>query len=103
MALDRSGSTNCITQFLDNIQSTYGSITISNLLGLVGKVNASSFLPNITCTDCDKAMYNVINQSSVSLANGLGPALESQCGASFISKALSNASIEIQRTDFLGS
>ena len=104
-ALDYSGNTNCITQALDNIQATYGPIdtNVTDLVNLVGKFDASSFLPNITCTNCNKAIYNELNQSGVSLVNDLGTALESQCGASFISKALSNAYIKIQRTDFLGS
>ena len=103
MELDHSGSINCVTQFLTNIETVVGTISVSNILNLARNVTASNFPLNITCTDCNKAIYNEVNQSIPSLATDLGPALKTQCGASFIGKALFNASIKIQRTDFLGT
>ena len=96
MALDHSGNTNCTTELLDNVQATYGPISAQNLLSLDGgkEVNASSFPPNITCTNCNKAIYNelqleVTNQSNAFDVNDFNTTiLISQCGASFIGKAL---------------
>jgi hypothetical protein len=94
----KDGSTNCITQTLDNIQAAYGSINVTDvlsLIGLAGEVNTSS-LSNITCTNCNKAIYNELNQTSAlnSFATGLGPTLESECGPSFIDGATPSGIIE---------
>lgn len=104
MALDHSGTNNCVVQLLTSIQNTFGPITnISYITNLVKTVKASGLPSNITCTDCVKEAYNLANKSLPTVVAELGPPLQSQCGASFIGKALSNASIKTQRTDFLGS
>jgi hypothetical protein len=106
MALDHSGGMNCVVQFLTNIQAIVGTISVSNIMNLFGNITDSDLPTNITCTDCNKAIFNVVNNQSIrplaSVAADLSPALQRQCGASFLSKALSNA-FKTQRTDFLGS
>jgi len=83
----KEGNNSCITQFLSNIQDIVGTISLSNVLNLVGSVSASDFPPNITCTNCNKAIYNVVNQSIPSVSTILTPPLKSECGASFIDGA----------------
>ena len=93
LTLNRRGSTNCINQTLSAMQSTFGSIDSPNKL----VSDLTSSLPsNITCTDCNKAIYNLINQASPSVASKLNTTV-AQCGANFTGKTLSNVSIKIQR------
>ncbi|KAF8200958.1 hypothetical protein BJ912DRAFT_947698 [Pholiota molesta] len=78
----KDGSTNCITQTLTNVQNIVGNLTISNIMQIIA--NPPSTIPtNVSCTDCIKAAYNVVNQDVPSLISGAAPSLQSQCGASF--------------------
>ncbi|KAL1673764.1 hypothetical protein EV122DRAFT_270167 [Schizophyllum commune] len=53
------GDTNCIVQTLQNFQTTYGDLTLTNIQNVLGSDDVT--LPsNITCTDCTKALYNTV-------------------------------------------
>ncbi|KAF7361788.1 hypothetical protein MVEN_00523000 [Mycena venus] len=76
--------TNCITQTLTNIQSILGTLSISNIGDVITKAATTTSLPtNITCTDCLKQAYNVLNTDFPSTASSLTSELDSECGASF--------------------
>ncbi|KAF8967879.1 hypothetical protein BDZ97DRAFT_475549 [Flammula alnicola] len=81
----KDGDTNCITQTLTNFQSVVGTLTLSNIANLVS--NPPSNIPtNVTCTNCVKAAYSVINQDIPSIVSGAAPSLQSECGTSFTGK-----------------
>jgi hypothetical protein len=103
LTLGPSGSTNCVTQTLTNIQGVVGTVNLTTFITLVTGTSLTNIPTNITCTDCLKAIYNEVNQAIPSLVSDAVPALQSECGASFVSKTLSNASLKIQRTDLPGS
>jgi hypothetical protein len=76
--------TNCITQTLTNIQSILGTLSISNIGDVITKATATTNLPtNVTCTNCVKQAYNVLNTDFPSTASSLTSGLDSECGASF--------------------
>ncbi|KAF9474545.1 hypothetical protein BDN70DRAFT_866068 [Pholiota conissans] len=78
----KDGSTNCVTQTLTNIQNAVGNLSISNIAQIIA--NPPSTIPaNVSCTDCIKAAYNVINHDVPSLVSDSASSLQSQCGASF--------------------
>lgn len=77
-----SGNTNCVTQTLNNIQSTTGSLSLSNIIGLTTK--APNLPANVTCTNCIKQAYNIINAAYPSLLASASSDLNTQCGASFL-------------------
>jgi len=78
----KDGNTNCITETLNNIQAKFGTIDIANILNLV--TGTESLVPDITCTICNKAIYNELNQLSPSIGSAIDPTLKSKCGASFV-------------------
>ncbi|KIM40213.1 hypothetical protein M413DRAFT_446381 [Hebeloma cylindrosporum] len=78
----KDGDTNCVTQTLTNIQDTVGTLSLTNLAQIA--LNPPTSLPaNVTCTNCVKAAYNIINTDVPSIVADVAPALQSQCGASF--------------------
>ncbi|PPQ65669.1 hypothetical protein CVT26_000301 [Gymnopilus dilepis] len=79
----KQGDTNCITQTLTNIQNIVGPLSLSNLMQITSNPTITSLPSNITCTDCVKAAYNVINSAVPSLTSDAAPAIQSECGASF--------------------
>jgi len=78
----KDGNTNCITQTLTNAQNILGPLSINKIIDLVA--NPLTSLPgNITCTNCTKAAYNIINQDIPSLGTADASDLQAQCGSSF--------------------
>ncbi|KAI8993832.1 hypothetical protein BD414DRAFT_264899 [Trametes punicea] len=77
----------CVTETLTNIQPYTGQLTLSNLESLVSQTAGGS-LPdvpsNVSCTDCVKAMYNVLQNNVGDLFSGLSGDFSSKCGTSFI-------------------
>ncbi|KAK7472753.1 hypothetical protein VKT23_000863 [Stygiomarasmius scandens] len=79
----QDGNTKCVTQTLTNIQDMVGTLSISNV-GNIGANIASSDVPsNVTCTDCIKEAYNIINEDFPSLVSDAQSDLQSQCGSDF--------------------
>ncbi|KAJ7680451.1 hypothetical protein DFH06DRAFT_1163081 [Mycena polygramma] len=77
--------TNCITQTLTNIQSMLGTLSIGNIGGVIGNaITSNASLPaNISCSNCVKEAYNVLNGDFPSTAASLSSDLNSECGSSF--------------------
>lgn len=84
----RSTSNNktlCVTEVLNNIQSQVGTITKDNAQEIASEIASGSITlgSNVTCTDCTKAVYNLVEQADPSVASTYNSTVASQCGASF--------------------
>ncbi|KAF9452917.1 hypothetical protein P691DRAFT_695906 [Macrolepiota fuliginosa MF-IS2] len=81
----KDGNTNCLTETLTSIENTTGPLTISSLLSMImgGPQTLQNVPSNVTCSNCIKAAYNIINTDIPTLVSDAAPALQSQCGASF--------------------
>ncbi|KAJ7076371.1 hypothetical protein B0H15DRAFT_599593 [Mycena belliarum] len=76
--------TNCITQTLTNLQAILGTLSINNIGGVLSKALTTTSVPaNVTCTNCNKQAFNVLNQAFPGTLTSESSALQSQCGASF--------------------
>jgi len=98
---DTSANALCITELLTDIQNSVGTLSISNIITIIPNiVSGSSTIPkNVTCNDCTKQAYNVVNKNfpgliSSSDATGLSTA----CGASFTDGASPSEISEIAST-----
>jgi hypothetical protein len=79
----KHGSTFCLTETLTNVETVTGPLTLSNLAKIAQ--NPPTSLPaNITCTDCNKEVYNIFAKDFPASVTTLTPALQSQCGAAFV-------------------
>lgn len=78
-----SGNTLCLTETLRNIEGTTGPLTLNSIMGMIMGGRIPDIPKNVTCTDCIKAAYNVINTDVPSVTSDAAPELQSQCGASF--------------------
>ena len=74
-----------MTELLTDIQSQVGTITKDNVQEIVSEIAEGSITlgSNVTCTDCTKAMYNLVDQADPSIASTYNSTVVSQCGASF--------------------
>ncbi|KAF5380390.1 hypothetical protein D9615_004521 [Tricholomella constricta] len=80
----KDSNTNCITQTLTNIERFVGEpLTVSKVVALVLRVNGDSIPSNVTCTNCIKEGYNILNHDIPSLVSDVGPSAQAQCGVSF--------------------
>ncbi|KAF9049832.1 hypothetical protein BJ165DRAFT_1525147 [Panaeolus papilionaceus] len=78
----KDGDNNCIVKTLGDVESTFGPLSLQNIVKLVA--NPPNDLPaNITCTNCIKAAYTVVAQDIPALVSDTAPALQQQCGADF--------------------
>ncbi|PIL34109.1 hypothetical protein GSI_03820 [Ganoderma sinense ZZ0214-1] len=78
----------CVTEFLTAVQGTTGNLSIANIeaLGtnLVGGSSSLNLPSNVTCTDCVKAAYSIINTVFAGLVPSSVPSyFQSTCGSSF--------------------
>ncbi|KAF8070563.1 hypothetical protein FPV67DRAFT_1624192 [Lyophyllum atratum] len=80
----KDSDTNCITKTLTNIENITGPLSISSVVALALNPNVNQIPSNITCSNCIKAAYTIINHDIPSLVSDAGPSAQSQCGASFI-------------------
>jgi len=95
--------TNCITQTLTNIQSILGTLSLSNIGDVIAKAVTTTSIPsNVTCTNCVKQAYNVLNQSFPSTASSLTSELNSECGASFTDGSPATGIVESASTGSAG-
>ncbi|KAJ6594025.1 hypothetical protein B0H19DRAFT_1246741 [Mycena capillaripes] len=91
--------TNCITQTLTNIQNILGTLSISNIGDVIQKAFTTTSVPsNVTCTNCVKQAYNVLNKDFPSTASALSSELNSQCGASFTDGSNASGIVESATT-----
>ncbi|KAJ2916754.1 hypothetical protein MD484_g3672, partial [Candolleomyces efflorescens] len=82
----KDGSTNCITQTLQNIEGVVGTLSLTNIVQLA--VNPPTTLlaqnlTNITCTNCVKEIYNVLVEDIPASSSSLKSTFDEQCGATF--------------------
>lgn len=79
----KDGNTNCVTQTLTNIEAVTGTLTITRVGALLaGGWTSVTLPPNVTCTNCIKASYNILNQ--VDSDYFPNTTLTETCGASFV-------------------
>ncbi|THV02375.1 hypothetical protein K435DRAFT_836442 [Dendrothele bispora CBS 962.96] len=79
----QDGNTKCVTQTLTNLQNVVGTLSVNNIAN-IGATLASTDIPsNVTCTDCIKEAYNIINGDFPGVVSGSQSDLQSQCGDSF--------------------
>ncbi|KAI0661199.1 hypothetical protein C8Q70DRAFT_1043833 [Cubamyces menziesii] len=86
-----NNNTLCITETLNNLEPYTGSLTASNIdklvTGIVGGGSIPNLPSNVTCTDCTKAAYNILQMNFGDLVDGYSGSISSTCGASFIDGA----------------
>ncbi|EJF57611.1 hypothetical protein DICSQDRAFT_91869 [Dichomitus squalens LYAD-421 SS1] len=78
----------CVIEYLDSVQPYTGNLTLANIEAIGSNLADSSSAPsipaNVTCTDCVKGVYSVLNSGLGSfLPSTIGSSLQSTCGASF--------------------
>ncbi|KAJ7072215.1 hypothetical protein C8F01DRAFT_1243288 [Mycena amicta] len=99
---DASG-TNCLVQTLNNIQSTYGQLSISSFQSTLSNIEATTSLPtNITCTTCLKQALNLIDENFPSTGATLKSDVE-QCGSNFTDGASPTNIVETAASTSAGS
>ncbi|KAJ7901963.1 hypothetical protein B0H14DRAFT_1263393 [Mycena olivaceomarginata] len=92
-------NTNCITQTLTNIQSILGTLSISNIGTIIANAVTTTNLPsNVTCSNCVKEAYNVLNTDFPSTASSLTSDLNTQCGANFTDGSTPTGIVESAKT-----
>lgn len=81
----KDGNTICLTELLTSIEQSTGPLNIQSIIGFVmGSGSPLQNIPrNVTCSDCVKAAYNILNQDVPSLVSDAAPALQTECGSSF--------------------
>lgn len=83
----KDGNTNCVTQTLTNIQDVVGPLSPNNIVQIAADASSQASLlnqSNISCTNCIKAAYNVINEDFPGLINDEAKSqVQQECGASF--------------------
>ncbi|KAF7376253.1 hypothetical protein MSAN_00040600 [Mycena sanguinolenta] len=77
--------TNCITETLTNIQSMLGTLSLDNIGTIITNAftSTSSLPANVSCSNCVKGAYNILNQNFPSTASSIASELDSECGANF--------------------
>lgn len=86
MRSTNNNNTLCLTETLDNLEPYTGPLTASNIESLVSKIvdgSVPSLPSNVTCTDCTKAAYNIVQKNYGDLVDGYAGSISSTCGASF--------------------
>jgi len=73
----------CLTETLTNLETVTGPLTLSNLAKLA-QSPPTTVPANITCTDCNKEVYNIFATDFPALVTDLKPNLQTQCGAAFV-------------------
>ncbi|KAI9066570.1 hypothetical protein FKP32DRAFT_1621942 [Trametes sanguinea] len=76
----------CVTETLNNLEPYTGTLTVANIESLASQIVSGSVpnVPsNVTCTDCTKAAYNLVQQNFGDLISGFSGDVNSTCGASF--------------------
>ncbi|KAI0633316.1 hypothetical protein C8Q77DRAFT_1057496, partial [Trametes polyzona] len=76
----------CLTETLNNLEPYTGPLTTANIQSLASQIEGGTVpnLPsNVTCTDCTKAAYNIVQQNFNGLISGFSSEVSSTCGATF--------------------
>lgn len=82
----QSGNEKCITKDLKALEGSVGTLSIDNIVKIVGTLgfNSSSIPKELYCSDCTKAAYNTINADFPGTFDGSKDEIQQQCGASFV-------------------
>ncbi|KAJ6587045.1 hypothetical protein DFH09DRAFT_977461 [Mycena vulgaris] len=96
--------TNCITQTLTNIQAILGTLSLNNIGDVVANAFTTTSIPtNVTCSNCVKQAYNVLNADFPSTASSAASALQSECGSSFTDGKTPTGIVESATTSSAGA
>jgi len=99
---DSSDSTLCATELLTDLQTSLGTtLSLSNIVKVVPEIIAGTVtVPNnVTCSDCVKGVYNIVQQQVPSLVEGsVASGVASSCGATFTNGANPTEITEIATT-----
>ncbi|KXN81791.1 hypothetical protein AN958_03717 [Leucoagaricus sp. SymC.cos] len=79
----QDNNNNCLVQTLQNIETVTGPLTVNNISNIIQMTMLSGLPSNVTCTNCTKAAYNIINTDVPSIVSDASPAIQSTCGSSF--------------------
>ncbi|KAI0743865.1 hypothetical protein C8Q80DRAFT_1272496 [Daedaleopsis nitida] len=85
-----NSNTLCVTETLTNIQASTGALSVANIESIATAFMSAGTIPNVsantTCTDCSKAQYNLITQSSFGdlIPDNIKQDVSTTCGASFV-------------------
>jgi hypothetical protein len=87
---DNSASKLCATELLTDIQASVGTLSITSLVQIIPNLlSGSASIPQtVTCSDCVKQTYNVVQQNFPGLlGSGASSALGTACGSAFTNGA----------------
>ncbi|KAF9526586.1 hypothetical protein CPB83DRAFT_857416 [Crepidotus variabilis] len=85
----KSGNGLCVTQTLTSVEGLTGPLSLSAIENNTTAITKTiATLPNnITCSDCIKASYNIIEQDVPAIASDLKSGAQEKCGAAFVDGA----------------
>jgi len=100
-----SGHPLCVTELLNDLQSSIGTLSVNNIVSIVqGVINGTSSgisIPkNVTCNDCTEAAWAIIKGDFPDLASDntvTGP-ISSQCGSDFVTASQPSDIVESSGT-----
>ncbi|KAH9858400.1 hypothetical protein C2E23DRAFT_798438 [Lenzites betulinus] len=82
-----NNNTLCLTETLNNLEPYTGTLTVANIESLSSQIIAGTIpnVPsNVTCTDCTKAAFNIVQTEFDDLFSGFTSDVSTTCGASFV-------------------
>jgi hypothetical protein len=83
---DTSANSLCVTELLTDIQSATTTLSLTNIAGLISQAmsgKSPSIPQNVTCSNCSKAAYTILNEDFPSFVSDEQSAFQSECGSSF--------------------
>ena len=78
-----SNGNNCLASTLSDIQSANGPLTLNSIIQFITLGNVPNIPPNVTCSDCTKAAYNILRNDVPRIVSDASEGLQQQCGANF--------------------
>ncbi|KAK0454927.1 hypothetical protein EV421DRAFT_462675 [Armillaria borealis] len=80
----QDSDTYCVTETLRGIESSVGTLSVNRIVSFLGGQASFSSLPsNVTCSNCTKAAYNILQEAYPALVNNGTESIQSQCGEAF--------------------
>lgn len=86
-----NNNTLCLTETLTNLEPYTGTLTVSNIEAVASQIVAGtvpSVPSNVTCTDCSKAAFNLVEQNFNGLLSGYSSDVSTTCGSSFVGMSI---------------
>jgi len=75
----KDGPNFCVTETLTNVETVTGPLTIAN----ISAEPPTSLPSNVSCTDCNKASYNILVKEAPPIASTVQNALQTVCNSTF--------------------